>query len=116
MKTQTKAQKQGRPPKIKSEAEKLLPLFRTLNNREIAEMMIRDRSIRAKMKGGMKGDRDSQFKAAYVCVAKLRNEKLAENKRVQFVGREGIGGKKLIKWSRLPTPKQKKAEQSAAAK
>lgn len=102
--------KQGRPPKVRQEVEKLLPLFRTMNNREISEKLIKDRSVRAKLKGGMKGDREAQVKSLFVTVAKFRNEKLAENKKVQFQGREGLGGKKLIKWSRVPTLKQKRAE------
>lgn len=114
MKSQTKTQKQGRPPIVKNEAIRLLPLFRTLNNKEIAEKMLRDRSIRSKLKGGMKGDREAQGKSLYVLVAKLRNEKLAENKRVAFRGREGKSGRILTKWSRPATPKQKKAEQAAA--
>ena len=114
MKPQTKPQRQGRPPKIRQEVEKLLPLFRVMNNKEIAEKLLKDRSVRAKLKGGMKGDREAQAKSLFVTVNKLRNEKIAEGKKVQFVGREGLGGKKLIRWSRMPTPKQKKAEQAAA--
>ena len=95
--------KQGRPPTVKNAIIEFLPLFRTMNNREITEKLLRDRSFRAKLKGGMKGNREKQASSVFVTVAKLRNEKLAEGRRVEFKGRLGLNGK-ILKRKRLVSP------------
>ena len=100
--------KQGRPPIVRNIIAQNIILFKSLNNREITERLLKDRTVRSKLKGGMKGDREAQFRSLFVTVNKYRNQKISEGKKIaEFKGRVGVGGKLLKRWSR-PAPVTRK--------